>query len=238
MATRDALRQRPDIPNEDIDDLIGIASELQEADQPGVDVQDVRDVAAELDIAPEYIDQALTELSRRRADAEARHTEASATRARQLRVGGASIAGLLALLVLFVGTALPGLRRTATDLQAAEAQLTVVLDRQAALAPQLVALAGGQAKDLDALAKAQRTAPDLDTRLDKASELATAMATAIGAVPVNDDRAQQLRLNLQYEITGSQNRVDTERSRYEQARAAYDSARVGLRAGVLQGLGF
>ncbi len=240
MSVRERLLQRPDVPDEDVDDLVAIAAQLQDearADDGRATVEDVQRVAGELDIAPEYVEQALGELQRRREEAKAEEEARSA----MLRTAGLSIAGVAVCLVLFSGlwvaTAVPGLRSTAAELDSAEAQLEVVLDRQAALAPQLVALAGGDASGLQAQVDAVRQAESLDARVERSSELATAMATMLARTRPTDEASMQLRLNLQYEVTGSANRIATERQRVEQARVAYEAAHSGLRASLATGLG-
>jgi len=240
MSTREALQQRPDIPDEDIDDVIAIAQELQDADRARADhasLAEVEEVAGELDIDPAYVEEALGELMRRRADAAADQEQQDATRRRLLLGGAATVGGTLLLGMLWVATALPGLWSSAADLDRATAQLDVVIDRQASLAPQLVALAGGEAAGLTTAVQAVRDADTVPDRLAAADALGTAMATALAALPPGDDAAQQLRLNLQYEITGTANRIATEQARYEAARVVHEQAHAGLRAGIATSLG-
>jgi len=240
MPTRQTLLQRPDVADDDVDDVIAIAAELQDADRraaEGATVQQVEAVADELDIDPAYVDEAIGELARRRDDAAAAAAQEQAVRRQLLRGGAAGTAGLLLLLLLWVGSALPGLWSTAAAVDAAEARLDVVIDRQASLAPQLVALAGGEAGELSDAVAAVRAADAVDERLQAADALGTQMATVLAALPPTDDASTQLRLNLQYEVTGTANRIATERQRYEQARAAHAAARQGLRARLATTLG-
>src|SRR5690606_33544672 len=95
-ATRDALRGRADVSADDIDDIVALAAELQEADLPrGATLEEVQAVAEELDIAPEYVERAVRELSsRREREADAQRVEAlrAAERWRVLRIAAASAA--------------------------------------------------------------------------------------------------------------------------------------------------
>jgi LemA protein len=244
---RTTLLERADVPNDDIDDVIAIAQELQDAQRAeadGASLADVQDVARELDIDPAYVEQALTELTRRREEAqeadEAQAEAAAAQRAAVGRAAGVGLAGLLGLLVLamlWVGTAVPGLRTASLEVATAEAQLDAVLDRQAGLAPQLVSLAGGDARGLQSHLDAVRSAPDVQAKLQASDALGAAMAERIAQLKPTDEASQQLRLNLQYEITGSTNRVATERARYERARVAYEQRSHGLRATVARTMG-
>ncbi len=244
---REQLLRRPDVPDDDIDDVIAIAQELQDAEREaaeGATLDEVKQVASELDIAPTYVEKALAELTRRReqamADAAAAKQDAVERRASVMKVGagfGALVLGALALALLFVGSAAPGLRAARHELHAAEAQLDAVIDRQASLAPQLVSLAGGDGHGLEAQVKAVKAAQGLSEKLDASDALGAAMAERIAQLKPTDEASQQLRLNLQYELTGTANRIATERQRYEQARVAYDDASHGLRASLARSVG-
>ena len=61
MSVREALYQRPDVPDEDVDDSVALAARLQ-AEQTPADrggAADIAAVAAELDIEPQYVERAL-----------------------------------------------------------------------------------------------------------------------------------------------------------------------------------
>jgi hypothetical protein len=226
MATREDLLRRPDVPNEDIDDLIGIAQELQDAERRarGASVAEVEAVAAELEIDPAYVQQAIDVLRDRRAqDAEAAAARSASTR-RALLIGGAALLG-----VLGVGGgvgAVSASRGSAArqELARAEANLDVVLQRQAALAPQLVAIAGGEAEGLEALAAKVREGT-VEERMRASEALGAELAKRLGALPpATTDAAAQQRLSLQHELSGAQNRITVERRRYEEARLAAEQA--------------
>lgn len=244
---RSRLLARPDVPDADVDDVIALAQELQEAERAaaaGASLAEVQDVARELDIDPAYVEQAVGELGRRRQKAEqarvAAEEAAAARRAGQVRAAGLGAAGLAALALLFalwVGSAVPGVAAARSEVATAEAQLSAVIDRQAGLAPQLVSLAGGDGGGLEAEVRAVRQARDLDEKLVASDALGAAMAERIARLQPTDEASQQLRLNLQYEITGSANRVASERSRYEQARVAHEEALGGLRASIARSVG-
>lgn len=240
MSTREDLRRRPDIDESDLDDIIGIAAELQQqehdARKDAMSADAVRGVAAELDIDPRYVDAAIAELRTRRehdrAQAEAAARSAAAASAARRRVLGLIAAGLLAVgaggAVVGAGVAFAGagaVADAAEDADAAATQLQGVLDRQASLAPQLVALGGGDPARLDALVREVHDAPTVAGRLDASERLAAELSRALAELPpAADAAAAQQRLNIQYELVGSQNRVSTERRRYEAARLAWEQA--------------
>lgn len=225
--TRERLRRRPDVRDADIDDIVGIASELQEADAGRVAVEDVERVASELDVDPRYVDEAIAELARRRAiEAETRSAADAARVARARRVRsaalalGAGTAAVVALVGLGVGgsalLASSSLRAADLRVVQAEAALDAVLDRQERLVPQLVALAGGGAAALPDV-------PDegpMEARLAASDALTRALAAELATLPpVSDPASAQVRLNLQHELAGAENRVAVERGRLDAARA-------------------
>ena len=58
------MRQRPDIPDEEVDDIVALAARLKDEDPTraqGATEEEVAEVAAELDIEPEYVEAALNQ---------------------------------------------------------------------------------------------------------------------------------------------------------------------------------
>ncbi len=239
---RESLKRRPDVREDDIDDIVGIASELQ-ADREGrIGVAEVERVAAELDLSPELVEQAIAELGRRREAAaeEARRAEEgraarSAARSALLRragLVGAVVAGIVGLLgggvALSAGAAI---RAAEAEVARTEQALDTVLDRQERLVPQLVAISGGRAELPDV--------PDegpMEVRLAASDRLARELAAALGELPPGGD--PQLRLNLQHELAGAENRIAVERMRWEAARAERDRVAGGPAGGLARALGF
>ena len=252
MGTREVLVKRADVRNDDIDDIIGIAAELQEQerrDAEGASASDVASVAAELDIDPAYVDAAIGQLKLRREQAaraaETAAREAAEHQARTRRVGLIA-AGVTAVLAAVFALGLGGvatladsrLDTAANDQQRASANLSTVLQRQATLAPQLVALAGGPTGELTALADALREATTVEDQLRASDALGTAMATQLGRLPPPTDAATaQSRADLQHEVSGITNRITVERRRYDEATLVYEQAQQGLGASLAMGLG-
>ena len=118
------------------------------------------------------------------------------------------------------------------------AQLSVVLDRQAAIAPQLVAMGGGDPSALTQLSSEVGSAAGMETRLLKSKELGIEMAKGLATKPGTLTEAEaQLRLNLQHEVTGTQNRITTEARRYRAAQAAHREAASGFTGRLATGYG-
>ncbi len=248
MRTRDALVQRADVPDTDIDEIIEIAARLQDeeaAAKPMASVQDVEAVAAELDIDPSYVDAAINTLAERRAAEAAAAEEAAENVAAVTATAGAlglgvvamGVGGVFLILVVLGGLTLSADSRMDTALaeqQRAEVNLDTVLDRQAALAPQLMALAGGDAKALTDKAETLRNAPDIESKLAASDALGVALANALGGLPPTQSQARD---DLRHEIAGTANRINVERRRYEDAKLTYETASTGIGAGMARGLG-
>lgn len=245
-STREALRGRSDVDRADIDDIVALAAELQDAERPrGASIEEVQAVAEELDIDPAYVQRAVEELAARREREADVERARDLRRAERMRMFAIVAAACGVLLLLLASTPLALALVAASDLEAARANLAqresyveVVLDRQAALVPQLVALSGGDAAALDPLLQRMAGAPDLAARLEAARELDRALASVLARMPAPRDEPQAMqRLGLQHELTGVQNRLTTEIRRLEEARRALDEARSQPGAGLAATLG-
>ncbi|MFK7927685.1 MAG: hypothetical protein AB8H79_05835 [Myxococcota bacterium] len=252
MSVRESLRQRATVANEDIDDIIGIAQDLhnaQVAESERATVDEVRAVADEMDLDPALVEQAIEVLGRQRAEAaqaQAEEQQRAQVRADSLKkpllIGpgavAATIVGVVILVVGFAGSGASSIDRAQADLRGAESALGVVLDRQASLAPQLVAMSGGSTVGLAGMAEQVRQGESTEIRIEASERLGVALAKAIGALPpAADPAAVQQRLDLQHEIVGAQNRITTEHRRVETARTAVERARSSLSGQLAIGLG-
>lgn len=226
-AVRETLVRRPDVPNEKIDDVIERAQRLQdeaiEASE-GATLEELEAVAQELEIDPVYVEQALEQL---RADDEAAERQAEldaladkAAAGRRVRAVGLGMAVLLALGASVAGLGMVGasqLSHADAELREAEVALNVVLDRQAALLPQLVALSGGDGRALDAAREGLEDASNIEARLAASQELSMSAAELLAGSPEST-----VKTEVQYELTGTQNRISTEQRRYQEALRAWE----------------
>ncbi|MCP4809039.1 MAG: LemA family protein [Proteobacteria bacterium] len=226
-AVREKLLRRPDVPNEQIDDVIERAQALQdealEASE-GATLEELEAVARELEIDPRFVEEALEHLKRDEehaaAQAEKDAIAESAAQAGRTRTIGLVLAGLLALGAGFGGLGLVGssqLAQVTQDRVAAEVALDVVLDRQAALLPQLVALSGGDGRALAEAQESLAAAETIDDRLDASQELSISAAELLAQADEST-----VKTEVQFELTGTQNRITTERRRYEEALRAWE----------------
>ena len=119
------------IPREDVDDVVGVASELAEAEQARVRVEDMKEIAAELAIDPRHVEPAIETLERRRREErEAEDKVRAARRTWAVRVSVAVFA------VLGLGLGAGAWTRSAlagdwTEVERARSQVETVIERRA-----------------------------------------------------------------------------------------------------------
>jgi len=107
----------------DVDDVIGIAAEMQNLDQDRLSVEDLESVAKDIEIPAEYVRPAIEELRRRRAESLA----AAARKAKSRRLIIIAGASLFALLVLFAILGQRSLASKEAAVDAARAQVKNVM---------------------------------------------------------------------------------------------------------------
>lgn len=243
---------RADIPDDEVDDIVAIAARLKDEDparMQGATPEEVAKVAAELDIEPEYVEAALEQWRSDKAAAtqaaaaaqKAADKEKKATASRRKTIFLAAICSVVILMMITGGLATLGAVRVNGahhKVVMTHSQLSVVLDRQATLAPQLVALGGGDIDTLTELASEVGSASDMELRLEKSKQLGIEMAKGLAVEPGTlTDADAQIRLNLQHEVTGTQNRITTEARRYRAAQAEHKAAAAGFTGRLATGYG-
>jgi len=136
-----AARSAPrEIDYADVDDIIGVASELQAVDAERLSVEELAEVARDLEIPEAYVGPAVIELRRRRSAA----LVAAAERRRRR---GRWVWGVLAVLVLLAGGAAVDCDAVGDAHHAVlreRAQVVNVVERQRATATTFGAAAGSE----------------------------------------------------------------------------------------------
>jgi LemA protein len=238
MPTVSELKRERRLPDDQMDEVIVRAARLQERERApaaGVTLSELKEVGQELDIDPRFVDAAIAELERERGEAEAARKRARSLRLKLLAAG----AGLVVALMLVAWSGAGGVRAAQNRAEVAGTALGVVLDRQARLLPQLLALSGGAATELEAQRGRLSAAGDLHERAAAADALSAAMTGALAQLPPPRDPAQaQMRLSLQHELVGAHNRITVEHRRYQEALAAWRAAARGPAARLALLVGF
>ena len=231
------LHERSDVPDDDIPEIIALAEKLQDtADGEWGDVSpdELKEVARELDIRPEFVDEAIEGLASKRA---LERSEAKNRSQRRRKVFQGVVVALLALLLGAGALGVSGAGAVSArhaEVAQAEAAVEVVLERQASLAPQLLALSGGDPSSLDAAVTKVHQGGDIEAKLRASSELGTAMAKQLAETEAT---ATGLLQDLGYELTGTQNRITTETRRLRKAQASHQLTASGFRGKVAISLG-
>ncbi len=120
----------PSIPIDDVDDIIGIASELAEQDDQSLTLEEVEEVAEELDVPEEFVEEAVAELkSRREADAAREKAQREKARRVKKQILIAATLAVAASLVLAI-TGQSGLKAKLSLVEQAQSQLENVTARQ------------------------------------------------------------------------------------------------------------
>lgn len=130
-----------DIDYEDVDDIIGVAAELQAVDAERLSVEELGEVARDLDIPEQYVGPAVDELRRRRAAALV--TAAARGRRRLLWIWGAL--GVVALLGIFSIVDCGAVSDAHHAVLQQRAQVVNVVDRQRTTRATFDAASGEQA---------------------------------------------------------------------------------------------
>ena len=231
------------VDSDDVDDIIHIASLLQDRADRRVSIDDVEKIAIELDISPEKVKEALLFLDQQRAEERARAL--GIARADQ-RKRALTIGLIVGFFVIIFGVTFLQTRSSShhlTKLQQAvlehETQLSAVIDRQASLLPQLLSMMGAE----DPLLKSQQQRVLEETKVEGKLVLSRAlnqqMTTAIAKLPQTQNAADhQAQLNFQYEVIGAQNRISTEQKRYNFARREWELASRGYGARLALAIGW
>ncbi|MBN8613922.1 MAG: hypothetical protein J0L92_25215 [Deltaproteobacteria bacterium] len=124
-------REPRTIPREDVDDVVGVASELAEAEDARVRVEDMKDIAADLAIDPKHVEPAIETLaSRRQAEADRAARAAASRRTWAVRLS-AVVGSILALGLVCGLWTRSALAPRWVEVEQARSQVETVIDRRA-----------------------------------------------------------------------------------------------------------
>ena len=163
------------IPKEDLDDIIGEAARRKDMAEEALTVKEIEDVASELDIGPEYVEQAMKELERRRK-AKAREAK-EGERTKKVVVG--ALAGALALFFVVTLVGKSSLSSKLERTKQARAQMVNVMDRK----KDTLKTYGKAADSPDKLAALEGADNRIRVERRRYDEAATAYNTAVSSFP-------------------------------------------------------
>lgn len=209
----------PRIPEEMAPEVFATASRLYAQKSQDYSIEELMEAASEAQIPPEFIQQAVQEIHQKRIQA--------AERRKKLRVVFASLSVAFALWGIWTYNSLSS---AAQKVNVAKAQLENQLSRRADLIPNLVSITQAYAKQESQLATLLTQSRQTYLQANSPSEKLAASAKVSEAIERFEDylaknpqlQSSQAFINLQYELTGTENRIAVERMRYNQAVQDYN----------------
>ncbi|NCJ05007.1 LemA family protein [Synechococcales cyanobacterium C] len=228
------------IPEDLMPEVMAVASRLYAEQTQSYSVSDLMAAGAEVQIPPQLMQQALQQVQ---AQQKAERIKQKQAAARQ-RTLAYALGGVMVVVLLWGGFTYNVLASEAGNVEAAWAQVENQLQRRADLIPQLVQVTQASARhDQDIVAQLNQSrsqylsAQNLEQQLTATVEMNRAIA-AFQTFAIRDPQLQasQAFSNLQYEIAGTENRIATERRRYNQAVQLYNRHISSFPSGLVAGL--
>ncbi|MGJ3249723.1 MAG: LemA family protein [Elainellaceae cyanobacterium] len=214
------------IPQDRAQEILAIATRRYAETVESYSATDLVRAGEEVQIPDEFIREAI-------ADVRARHQHQHANRQQLniwLRFALSSAAATVAIMIAWgIGT-YNALSDAESDVIAAQAQVENQLQRRADLIPQLVRVTQDYADHEQALVStlvaSRQQYLDAQTHAEKVGAIATINQAIDDFYDVANAypklQSSQLFINLQYEITGTENRIAVERMRYIEAAQTYN----------------
>ena len=216
------------------------AAELQRQvdEQRGVlQREDLKEGAEAAGIAREYIDKAIEQIRTERQRESMRLRE----RSRKLWIAGIAAAAVLILLLLF---GYQRLNSRYSEVEDRWAQVENVMQRRHDLIPNLIAMTKASATheqslaaSLSSLVEEARNSHDVTQRLQIESRLDESASRLLSSLRADPSAASNsMFIRLSDEMAGAENRIATERKRYNQAVTAYNRSARSLPVSLVRPL--
>ena len=207
------------IPEDTAAEVFALASQYYAEKDQSYSVLDMVEAGAEVHIPPEFIQQAIQEI-------QTRQKRAKQQRQLLFKVG----AGMLVAIALWSGWTYNSISNTESKVDLAWAQVENQLQRRADLIPKLIQITKAYAQQeqelVALLVESRQTYLQTNTpeaKLQSLQSLNRAIDSFWDYAATNSQlRSSQLYDNLQYELTGTENRIAVERMRYSQAVKTYN----------------
>ncbi len=234
------------IPEESVPAVLEKASRLyqqQNSSDDAFSLEELMSAGADVQIPPALMQQAYEQLQQEQLEAEQRQVQ----RRQAWMIGGAIAAALSLATTIWIGGVYNSLNAAKTTVDGKWAQVENQMQRRADLIPQLTQVAesyvGRETQVIENLTTARAAFLTATTVADQNAadqEMKGAIADFQSFAANNEQlQSSQLFVNLQYEIAGSENRIATERMRYNQSVESYNRSVKGFPTVLVAGiLGF
>lgn len=230
------------IPKELVPSVLEKASRLyqQQGATGDYSLAELMAAGSEVSLPPELIQQAYEQIQQEQVAEQQRQERQK----QQLKIGGAIAAASLLITALWTGSVYNSLNASKTTVEGKWAQVENQMQRRADLIPQITQVAQSYATREESVMTSLNTARDSFLTATTAEEQSAAnedMKSAIAqfqSFAANNQQLQssELFINLQYEIAGTENRIATERMRYNQAVEAYNQSAQSFPTTAIAGL--
>lgn len=229
----------PRIPEDIADEVLQVASELYAQSQDSYSVSDLQAAAQEVNIPPELIEQAIQQVEEKRRLEKERQFQAEKNK-QKLTI----VAAAVGTIAIFWGIlSYNSLSSASQQVDAAWAQVDNQLQRRADLIPRVLSVAKLQAQQEKDIVKLlqdarqsylQATTPNEKVKASQAIDIAIGQFNQYAAN--SSLGSSQVYSNLQYEIAGTENRIATERKRYNEAVQVYNQKITAFPNSLIAGL--
>lgn len=210
----------PSIPDDIANEVLRVASEMYAETQNSYSLAELQAAGKEVNIPPEIIEQAIAKVKEEQRLTREKQLLAQ-QRKKTLMYIGSAIAGLTLLWGIFTYNSLSN---SAQKVDAAWSQVENQLQRRTDLIPKLIGVVEAQSTQEKEVIKLLEDSRNSYLQAQTPSDKLQASQEITAAL--NDfDRyfgSSRAYTNLQYEIAGTENRIATERKRYNEAVQAYN----------------
>jgi LemA protein len=214
------------IPEEIAPEVLELASRYYANHTQSYSTADLVAAGQEVDIPVEFIQQAIADVQTKHQQQQEKQNQLARLRQRLLIIG----AGVVAVFAVWTGWTYNSIQSSSNRVDATWAQVENQLQRRADLIPNLVNLTQAYAKqeqELVALLERSRQAyiqaATPEEKLKATVQINQAIDNFTSYAVANPQlQSSQLFTNLQYELTGTENRLAVERMRYNQAVQAHN----------------
>ena len=214
------------LPEDIATDVLTLASRYYACSTQSYSISELVQAGSEVQIPAEFIEQAIGEIQAQRQQKLEQKKRSQRQRQMLLKIG----AGIVAVSTFWSIWTYNSLSRTASNVDAAWAQVENQLQRRADLIPNLVSITQTYAKQEQELVSLLVQSRQAYLQAVTPNEKVAAIANVNQAIERFGDyaaanpqlRSHQLFINLQYELTGTENRIAVERMRYNNAAQSYN----------------
>ncbi|NES80133.1 MAG: LemA family protein [Moorea sp. SIO2B7] len=207
-------------------EVLDLASRLYSEQQNSYSTAELMEAASEAQIPPELVQQAIQQIQIQRQQKQQKKQKFQKFVKQLLIIFG----GIFAIILLWSGITYNSLSNAANQVDAAWAQVENQFQRRADLIPNLVNVSKAYAKQEQELVTLLIQSREAYLQANNPTEKATAIVAIKAAIDTFQNiaianpqlQSSQLFINLQYEIAGTENRLATERRRYNKAVQKYN----------------